>query len=46
MFVSMDTFAFNNASTASPDFSYGRRDPTPTSFQEQMECFEHAAGGV
>src|SRR5204863_1101494 len=47
MFVSMDTFAFNNASTASPNFSYGRKDPTATGgTQEQMECFEQAAGGV
>jgi PKD domain/Dockerin type I domain len=46
MFVSMDTFAFNNASTASPNFSYGRKDPTPTGTQEQMECFEQSAGGV
>jgi hypothetical protein len=46
MFVSMDTFAANNASTASPNFSYGRKDPTPTGTQEQMECFEQAAGGV
>jgi PKD repeat protein len=46
MFVSMDTFASNNASTASPDFSYGRKDPTPTGTQEQMECFEQSAGGV
>jgi hypothetical protein len=47
MFVSMDTFASNNASTASPNFSYGRKDPTATGgTQEQMECFEQAAGGV
>src|SRR4029077_9909022 len=46
MFVSMDTFAFNNASTASPNFSYGRKDPTQTGTQEQMECFEQSAGGV
>jgi len=53
MFVSMDTFASNNASTASPNFSYGRKDPTPATqanpnggTQEQMECFEQAANGV
>lgn len=46
IFVSMDTFAFNNASTASPNLSYGRKDPTTTGTQEQMECFEQAAGGV
>jgi PKD repeat protein len=46
MFVSMDTFASNNASTASPDFSYGRRDPTATGTQDQMECFEQSANGV
>src|SRR6266480_1080847 len=46
MFVSMDTFAFNNASTANPNFSYGRKDPTATGTQEQMECFEQSIGGV
>src|SRR6202011_2476851 len=47
MFVSMDTFATNNATTASPDFSYGRKDPTTAgTTQEQMECFEQSAGGT
>jgi hypothetical protein len=47
IFVAMDTFASNNATTASPDFSYGRRDPrTGGGFVESMQCFEQSAGGT
>ena len=47
VFVSMDTFASNNASTASPNFSYGRKDPrTGGGTVESMQCFEQSAGGV
>jgi hypothetical protein len=46
IFVSMDTFASNNASSANPNFSYGRKDPTPTGTSESMECFEQSAGGT
>ena len=46
IFVSMDTFAFNGSTSTAPTFSYGRKDPTATGTQEQMECFEQSASGV
>ena len=47
VFVSMDTFASNNASSASPNFSYGRKDPrTGGGTVETMQCFEQSAAGA
>ena len=38
IFVAMDTFASNMATPTTPDFSYGRRDPSTTGFTEAMQC--------